>query len=516
MRITRHRSRLLAAAVAVGTAGAALTTVVAAHAASGCGVTYAVTSQWSTGFGASVTVNNLGDPVTSWQLTWSFTAGQTITQLWNGSVAQTDAQVTVTNAGWNGSIGTGASVDFGFNATAAGDANPVPTDFALNGLACTGAATSSSASASGSASTSPSASQSASADPSSSSSSSVDVLTQVSTPGRVQAYGTAVQYTWPGVYFEGRFRGTGVGITLNDHENDYVVEVDGTTVATLVTPGQTTYWVEGLAEGDHTVRLAKRTESAWSAGEFDGLVAADGGEILSPPAARSRQIEFIGDSWTAGYGNMSTSHDCSATGGVTRNSNADVTFGALAARGLDADYQVLAMSGMGMVRNYGGQSAGTDFRTYYDQTLQAYYDSTVWENPGTWNPQVVVVGLGINDFSTSLTSGEQWTTMDELVADYTAAYLDFLDQLRDQYGADTHIVLTYPDLSYQTTALAESVQAIADTRNAAGDDRVGALYYDNSALGLDLLGCDWHPSENDHQLLADALTGYLATISLDW
>ena len=53
----------------------------------------------------------------------------------------------------------------------------------------------------------------------------------------------AGQYTWPGVYFEGRFRGTGVGIVLDDSANDYDVQIDGTTVATLVTPGQTTHWV---------------------------------------------------------------------------------------------------------------------------------------------------------------------------------------------------------------------------------------------------------------------------------
>jgi hypothetical protein len=92
------------------------------------------------------------------------------------------------------------------------------------------------------------------------------VLSQVTTPGRVAVVGDAVQYTWPGVYFEGRFRGTGIGISLNDSNNDYVVQVDGKTVANLVTPGKVTYWVNNLASGDHTTRIAKRTESPWAAG----------------------------------------------------------------------------------------------------------------------------------------------------------------------------------------------------------------------------------------------------------
>src|SRR6185369_3247228 len=114
------------------------------------------------------------------------------------------------------------------------------------------------------------------------------VLDQVSTVGRVQRAAGGVQFTWPGTYFEGRFRGTGVGVVLNDSNNDYVVAVDGATVATLVTQGQITYWVKDLANKEHTVRLAKRTESPWAAGEFGGLLPVAGGAILAKPAARSR------------------------------------------------------------------------------------------------------------------------------------------------------------------------------------------------------------------------------------
>jgi hypothetical protein len=107
------------------------------------------------------------------------------------------------------------------------------------------------------------------------------VLDQVTTVGRVRPAGRGVRYTWPGVYFEGRFRGTGVGLMLKDSVNDYGVQVDGATVGTLMRPGETTYWVRNLAAGNHTVRLTKRTESPWTAGEFDGLVPAADGAILA-------------------------------------------------------------------------------------------------------------------------------------------------------------------------------------------------------------------------------------------
>ena len=490
-----YRSAIAAAATVIVAAGIVLTDALAVHAAAGCRVTYTVTSQWQGGFGAGVTVTNLGEPVTGWRLTWSFTAGQTVTQLWNGTVTQSGAQVTVVNAAWNGSIGAGGDITVGFNGSWTGG-NPTPTDFALNGVACNGTTTPTG---------SPTPSNPA-----------TNVLDQVSTPSRVRVAGTGVQYTWPGTYLEGRFRGAGVGLVLNDANNDYVVQVDGSTVATVVTPGQTTQWVRNLTNGDHTVRLAKRTESPWAAGEFGGLVADTGGAILTRPVPRSRQMEFIGNSWTAGYGNMSTTRDCSGNGGVNRNTNADVSFGALTARALNADYQINAWSGLGMVRNYNGQNPGYDFRTYYDTDLQAVYNSQTWQVPNTWRPRVVVIGLGINDFSTALNAGERWTSIDQLAADYRTAYLAFLDKLRARYGAGTFIVLTYPDLAYQTTALADSIQQIVKTRNDAGDARVSALYYDNTALGLDLLGCDWHPSQHDHQILAAALTRHLATLPLSW
>ncbi len=162
----RRRSRLSAAAAALLTAGA---TVTAAHVASaataGCEVGYTVTSEWPGGFGASVSVRNLGDPVNGWRLTWSFPAGQSITQLWNGSYTQSGSQVTVTNASYNGGIPSGGSAGFGFNGSWNGS-NPVPSGFALNGVACTGGVTSPSPSPSPSLSPTPSPSPSPTSSPS--------------------------------------------------------------------------------------------------------------------------------------------------------------------------------------------------------------------------------------------------------------------------------------------------------------------------------------------------------------
>ena len=112
------------------------------HAASYCQVTYTITNQWSGGFGANITVQNVGSSAwTSWSLGFTFPAsGQAITQGWNGTFTQSGLNVTVTNASWNGSIPVNSSATPGFNGSWSGS-NPVPTSFTVNGNACNGAIT---------------------------------------------------------------------------------------------------------------------------------------------------------------------------------------------------------------------------------------------------------------------------------------------------------------------------------------------------------------------------------------
>ncbi|MFY1595119.1 cellulose binding domain-containing protein [Micromonospora sp. WMMD737] len=138
MPLTHRRVALLAAAAAAALAAGTLPTLTASAAAAGCRVEHRITNQWPGGFGADVTVTNLGDPVNGWTLTWSYTAGQRVTQAWSAVVEQSGAQVTARNVDYNAVIATGASAAFGFTGSWDGS-NPAPTSFALNGTVCTGA-----------------------------------------------------------------------------------------------------------------------------------------------------------------------------------------------------------------------------------------------------------------------------------------------------------------------------------------------------------------------------------------
>ncbi|PJM96673.1 cellulose-binding domain-containing protein [Streptomyces sp. CB01373] len=121
-----------AGAVALLVSGFIATPTSAAEA--GCRVDYTV-NQWAGGYTAQVKVTNLGPAVNGWRLTWTHADGQRVTSAWNATVTQTGASVVAVNADWNGSLATGGSAEFGVQGTWS-SANPAPTDFALNGVAC--------------------------------------------------------------------------------------------------------------------------------------------------------------------------------------------------------------------------------------------------------------------------------------------------------------------------------------------------------------------------------------------
>jgi len=156
-----------AVTLAVGAGIVAAAASPAAAATPACAVTYSISSQWTGGFGAAVTIVNNAAAINGWTLGFSFAAGQTVTQGWNGTWTQSGANVSVAGLSWNASVATGGSVQIGFNGAWSGS-NPVPTAFTLNGVACNGAAATGSPSASASASASASVSASASASASSS------------------------------------------------------------------------------------------------------------------------------------------------------------------------------------------------------------------------------------------------------------------------------------------------------------------------------------------------------------
>ncbi len=328
--------------------------------------------------------------------------------------------------------------------------------------------------------------------------------------GRVKveplALGTAFVHEWPGVYFEARFRGDRVTLRFDDPANEYRLTVDDLPPVTLAQPGRAEVDIGDIGTGEHRLRLEKVTESIALPAAFDGFFVPGDAQPLTV-APRPRQIEFIGDSNMAGYGIRSATIQCTKDE-VRLRTDTQQAYPAQVARHFDADYQVNAISGRGMVRNYGGELPGVPLPAVYPRALPGQAET--WDDRA-WQPQVIVIGLFANDFSTPLKPGEKWADDKALIADYVASYGVFLAELHRR-APGAAILAIWPDLSnqpdLQTAAISDAAQArVAEAAHAAG---IGTILFPVLGdLGLEQNACDYHGNLADHRKLTAWLTAYL-------
>lgn len=318
---------------------------------------------------------------------------------------------------------------------------------------------------------------------------------EVRTIGRIASDASGWHATWPGVYWITRFEGRSIGITIDDARSGYTAEVDGKTVKYIEAfKGEHTIWLNTLREGKHQLRLIRRNESPELAGTVKAFLL-DGGHWLPLTARKERQIEFIGDSFTAGLANLSTKRSCSGAT-VQATTDAGEAFGVLVARHYGADWELNAMSGMGMNRNWNGNRPTVNFRDFYPRLLQT--DDIIPADDAEWKPQLFVIGLGINDFSTPVHDGEKWTK-ETLAEQFKAAYIASITDLRTHYGLIPIIATAVRIHADDQQPLL--VKQVVEAEQMNGDQNV--YYVEYSQLQLD--SCQWHPSLDDHRRMARTL-----------
>ncbi|MFL6697210.1 MAG: GDSL-type esterase/lipase family protein [Vitreoscilla sp.] len=303
------------------------------------------------------------------------------------------------------------------------------------------------------------------------------------------------RYQWPGTYFEARFSGAKVYVDLGSGEKHARVWVDSREVADLLRPGMRTLRVRGLGPGEHRVRVDIVSESRDGVQDFGGFAVPDPADALAP-RPRARAIEFIGDSYTVGYGAASNGRTCGEDE-VWRTTDNSLAFGPQVARHFDADYRVMALSGRGMVRNY-ANAAGQTLPAAYARQLPDGAQAGPASDESDWTPQLIVVGLGTNDFSTPVAAGEPWKDADALSAAFEARYVDFVQSLHARHPAARFLLLAS---DAGDGAAEQAIRRVREQLVARGMP-VAEVF----ALGqLALEACDWHPSRADHEMIARRL-----------
>ncbi|WP_137861605.1 MULTISPECIES: SGNH/GDSL hydrolase family protein [unclassified Sphingomonas] len=303
--------------------------------------------------------------------------------------------------------------------------------------------------------------------------------------GRIVAKGSEMRFGWPGTYVEARFRGTEVTARVETHGDFLRVSVDGKPFQTLVSPGPATVRIAGLQPGVHDIRIDKLTESQSGSSSFFGFFTSG---VPLPAPVRPRRIEFIGDSHTVGYGNASPTRDCDRQK-VHDTTDTSQAFGPVLARRLGADYRLIAYSGYGIVRNYAGSKPGESLPFLYPRAIPG---EPAPARADGWRPETIVINLGTNDFSTPVHGGEAWADAAALRADYREQYIAFV-RARQAAQPRARILLMGAENFYPDVA------AVAE---AAGVTAV-------KVPALEMTGCNWHPSIQDHRVMADLIEAAL-------
>ena len=299
---------------------------------------------------------------------------------------------------------------------------------------------------------------------------------------------------WPGTYFETSFKGTEAEFKVGAGDAILDVLVDGALAAKLTKPAPGLYAVKGVNPGTHSLRVEVVSESQAGPTAFGGFF---GTRASAQPPREPRQIEFIGDSYTVGYGNTSTSRDCT-TDQVWLTTDTSQGFAVQTAKRFGADYQVNAISGRGIVRNYGGFAADTLPQAY----PFALFDKRETYNDPTWRPQLIVIGLAANDFSTPLNASEKWKSREELRSDYGATYLELLKRLRTRNPTAFFILWS---LDNSRGEIESEVSKVAQLWRASGESRVAFVPLHGTAM----TGCHWHPSTADDALMAKVISDFI-------
>jgi hypothetical protein len=313
---------------------------------------------------------------------------------------------------------------------------------------------------------------------------------------------------WPGGRIVARFSGTSASATLSQTPGDS----DGNTWLNVLVDGAFSKKVEirgenqvvdlasGLESGAHVVELEKRTEANRGVLTLEKL-SFDDGELLAPPARKTRRVEFVGDSTIDGFGaegdvNTTCNGESPAELDDVRKSAAHFT-----ATALDAESHVLAYSGKGLV---GGETGGT-FPPLYERTLPD--DATSSWDFSTWTPDVVVISLGGQDVESGTAA-----------PGFQAAYDELVTTIRTKHP-NAHIFMTVwsqiKDLppANARTALRTVLDAIAAAH--ASDEKLHVFQWNEADYPTDETGCAEHANEAHGRETANELAPAIKT-ALGW
>ncbi|MCG7499818.1 GDSL-type esterase/lipase family protein [Vibrio sp. Of7-15] len=311
-----------------------------------------------------------------------------------------------------------------------------------------------------------------------------------------------VQLNWPGSRLSFHFSGSQVDITMNGQGARFDVLVNGQLHQVLNTNyDNTVYPLVNLNAPDTIkVELVKRTET------YDAMLTIDalnGDGQFEGSWVNQPHILFIGDSISAGFGSESNKRQCTQEE-IFNTSNARKAFPSKAAQQLNASYSQVSYSGLGVLRNYNGNQPHHNASYYHDKAGAVFGFKQPFEDK---HPNLIVIELGSNDFSTNLNEHEPWPDMTAFKEAWSDAYVTLLDNLRQRYGNVP--VITAGNYVWPNNELIPGLEEVQTKLKQQNKEPINIV-----TTVSNLEGCLWHPTEAEHTAIADTLVNYINTHQL--
>jgi lysophospholipase L1-like esterase len=295
--------------------------------------------------------------------------------------------------------------------------------------------------------------------------------------------------SWAGSSITVRFQGNGIilhMIAKERTESWFDIILDGGMPQKLHI-GEAIEQIEfaaGLDNGPHTIELYKRTEAMFGTVQFLGCSLAEGGEFLPPSPTRQLKIVIIGDSISAGSGNEGKDGNPN----IAEHENNRLAYGTLAAKALHAEHHTIAISGIGLMVNYGDERVNT-MPDQYDR-VNPLHPEMKWDFT-SWIADVVWINLGTNDNGYAVDP-----------AAFIDTYRKFIARIRIHYPlADIFLSLG----PFQLTPVKDYIAEAFSMINKAGDKKVYYVLFDQADVEQDGLGETGHPNIRTHAKMADQM-----------
>ena len=315
------------------------------------------------------------------------------------------------------------------------------------------------------------------------------------------------RFDWPSTYFRVAFTGKSLSMRVSDSKrNFYAVWVDSPTSAAptriVEVQGNDTIIDLILAADvkkskvkEHQVVIQKRTEAGCGTTTIHEFIT-DGKFVQAAPL-KERQIEFIGDSYTCGYGVDAPSRYDKFS---DETENASRTYASIVSRYFDADYFTIAHSGRGICRNAGSNIPWELMPDLYQYTIDRD-STTLWSvNQSKFRPDLTVIYLGANDFS-------GWMMPDN--KKFNEGYLRLLSEIKANYGENHPILCMTPGPYEFLFFYVRDVVNNCAMKNVYFLGHCPAIHNETN----EDLGAGWHPNYNGQLKIAHALIPYIATIT---